>query len=96
MSADDVLFDLHKFHFIPPDWRARKCFRHPSQCMPSCNWYWNQFGLNAGFVCNNSQEFLVGVDARATALEHNWAGLRERAAWAPHIFAVGLSHHVQA
>ena len=44
--------------------------------MPSGEWYWNQFGLNAGFVCDNSQEFLVGVDARATALEHNRAGLR--------------------
>ena len=44
--------------------------------MPSGERDWKQYGLNAGCTRDGSKKFLVGVDARATALERSRVGLR--------------------
>jgi hypothetical protein len=67
---------LHQFDLVPRDWRARKHFSDPSQCVPSGERDWKQYGLNAGCTRDGSKKFLVGVDARATALERNRVSLR--------------------
>src|SRR6516164_4079883 len=61
---------------IPRDWRTWQHFSDPSQCVPSGERDTNQYRLNAGCACNRFENFLVGVDARATELENKWAGLR--------------------
>jgi len=61
---------------IPRDWRTWQHFSDPSQCVPSGERDWDQNGLNAGCARDGFKKFLVGVDARATALEHNRARLR--------------------
>jgi hypothetical protein len=68
--------DVHQFHLIPRDWRAGQHFSHPSQCVPSGERHWNQYGFNAGSTRDGSKKFLVRLHARATALEHYRAGLR--------------------
>jgi len=68
MSGDDVLSICISSTWFRV-WWARKHFSDPSQCVPSGERDWNQYGFNAGCARDGSKKFLVGVDARATALE---------------------------
>jgi hypothetical protein len=67
--------DLHQFHLIASDRRTWEHFSNPNQRVPSREWEWDQYRLEAGFVRHGSEKFLVRVDARAGTFERDGAPL---------------------
>src|SRR2546421_307502 len=68
--------DLHQFHFIPSDRRAREHFREPSQGMPRGKWHRDQYRLEPGLLCNGSEQFLVAINMGAPTFERHRMRLR--------------------
>src|SRR5262249_15114454 len=84
--------DLHQFHLVAGNGWRWKHFCDPCQGVPSGKWNWDQCALEAGLTCNDSEKFLIRVDARTAAFERDGTRLRPaQGAYdrASHVFRVG-------
>src|SRR5262244_1148164 len=83
--------DLHQFHLVAGNGWRWKHFCDPCQGVPSGEWNWDQCALEAGLTSNDSEKFLVRVDARTAAFERDGPRLRPaQGAYDPasHVFHV--------